>query len=103
MTTQAKNKTIKQLCLALGFMSILCVLAPSTSAAAEPRFKVYASIPDTALPGEKVNISFTIQNVGDARSTGPITMSDTVSAGLAAPTFEEGFEEFIPTTEAPFE
>jgi hypothetical protein len=95
--------TIKRLCLALGLLSIMCALAPNASAAAEPRFKVYTSIPDTALPGEKVNISFTIQNVGDERSTGPITMSDTVGTGLAVPTFEEGFEEFIPTTEAPYE
>jgi hypothetical protein len=78
-------------------------LAPAGASAAGPRLGIYTSIPDSAMPGEKLNISFSVQNVGDTRVTGPITMSDTLSAGGKTPGLQPGFEQFITTTEAPYE
>lgn len=65
--------------------------APATGLAAGSPVTVTASVPDYAEPGESVQITLAIVNMGDEKTTTPIIVSDTTGPGLTAARRSENF------------
>jgi hypothetical protein len=65
--------------------------APATGLAAGSPVTVTASVPNYAEPGESVQITLAIANMGDEKTTTPIVVSDTTGSGLTAATRSENF------------
>jgi uncharacterized repeat protein (TIGR01451 family) len=68
---------------------LLCTIAVSASmlvaaasAFAIPAFKVYPIAPDSIYAGEEPWLTVAVQNVGNAATSGPVTITDTLSPGL---------------------
>lgn len=97
MMMQGKRKASMRMTLVLGVVSVLCAIAPSV-AAAKPELKLYPTVPDYAQAGQSIDIDVIVANEGDERTHGPLTVSDTVGAGLSIPEAFEGFGGFATTS-----
>jgi hypothetical protein len=90
-----KSKPSRSLCCLAAVLAVallgVCALSSATSLAASPEFRVDASVPSFAEPGEPISITVNILNVGSARSHAPIVLSDTVGSGLSTPTLGNAF------------
>jgi uncharacterized repeat protein (TIGR01451 family) len=71
----------------------MLVAASSASALAVPAFKVYPIAPESILAGEEPKLTIAVQNVGNAPTSGPVTITDTLSPGLRF-TFQEPEQVF---------
>ncbi len=85
MIKQAKIKAVACIAVVLALAGLSSALAPGAALASGPEFVLYSTATDYALAGEEVPMEFAIENVGDVRSKGPITFSDTVTPGLTVP------------------
>jgi uncharacterized repeat protein (TIGR01451 family) len=77
--TAAPRSSLWALALALGLL-----FCASASAAAAPVMHVVSTANTTAAPGGTIDYFLTIGNVGDAATSGPLTLTATLPVGLTA-------------------
>lgn len=103
---RTRLKAVGRLAAVVSVLGAVGAFSPGSAfAATGPQFTVYTSVPDYIQAGEPAFIAFAIRNTGDSRSTGPITMTDTVSPGMTPPnlTFFSSFVTSVQYPEVPEE
>jgi hypothetical protein len=94
MTSKMLNIVKKAGC-AVALACALVVTATAVSYASSPVFKVYVPVADSIQPGDSIETTIAIQNIGDQETSGPVEFSDTLSQGFQAlevEKMEHGFE-----------